>query len=54
MYNFHYLHPEGMWGVFDPAGNFVAIFMTPKEAAEYCERHNRKEWEADEILKREG
>lgn len=54
MFTYHYMQPEGMWGVFKD-GAFVAVFMTPEEAADYCDRHNqRRPWTADEILKREG
>ena len=53
MFTYHYLQPEGMWGVFE-GKNFVAIFMTPEEAHNYCEAHNKLSWTAEEILKREG
>ena len=42
MYRYHYLNPEKKWGVFDQAGNFVAIFDTAAEASDYCARHNAK------------
>ena len=41
MYRYHFLNPEGMWGVFCN-GSFVAMFNTAAEAADYCARHNAR------------
>jgi hypothetical protein len=42
MFTYHFLHPEQMWAVFDPAGYFVAMFETAAQASDYCARHNAK------------
>ncbi len=40
MYKYHFLQPERLWGVFDPDGNYVALFGSADEARAYCNRHN--------------
>jgi len=40
MYEYHFMVPEQLWGVFDQNGVFVAVFGTAYEAREYCTRHN--------------
>lgn len=41
MYSYHFMIPEGKWGVFDPEGAFVSSYEKAKDASNETDRLNQ-------------
>ncbi len=41
MYNYHFMIPEGKWGVFDPDGSFVSGHKEMSAASKETDRLNQ-------------